>query len=498
MNNVIVDKNFDFFADTESAERALVCELIASPADIPDAMRLVDRKMFNDAHCRNLFGLIVDLFSAGESKHIETISMYSRIDPSEKEWYRAKVMGFQTTGSAVLMRDHALAIRTSFEGRRLFALSEELRSYAMAGAQLPEALEKIRGYMNVFETESQSKAKTVSEAFNILCGDLQSRTGRVTTGFPSLDRATYGGFAPGNLVILAARPSVGKTSVALNIARAMSAANNKVAFFSLEMTAAELAQKLCLGTDRLDSNDFRRDSLDWKLIEAAGGEISGIDLLIDDTSLTLDEICAQIVLLHSQGKCNAAMVDYLGLVEVTKDARVPLAIQLARATRRFKQLAKQLGIPIIVLCQLNRESSKEHRAPELHDLRDSGAIEQDADIVLMLQRNTDGMDLTVENDLESRRVDIWVRKNRGGRAGNFRIDLEANETFSRFHEVVTFHAAETPAPSAPPASAPKAPDYNPDSFHEPAERESQADLFPEATVEPLLNSSHHDIEDNPF
>lgn len=443
-----------FFIDTAAAERALVAELIHSPSDLPEVQRIVNHEMFN-TKARAVFELIAGLFGSGQADLISIPSIYARVDVEDKDYFRDVIMAEIPTGSVLQMRDCATTIRNAFESRRLFLLSETLRQAALQGTDLPEALEAIRKYQNEEADAVGTRAISVEAAFNNLCDDLETRRGRVATLIKSLDSATYGGFAGGNIVILAARPSVGKTSVALDMARNMASPGAKIAFFSLEMSAGELAQKLCLGTERLDAEDFRRDSLDWNKIEAAGKEICAIDIMIDDRSRTLDEICTQIVLMHSAGECTAAFIDYLGLIEVTKDTRVPLAIQLSIATRRLKLLAKELQIPIVVLCQLNRDASKDKRSPELHDLRDSGAIEQDADMVLMLERACSDLNHS-GGDLDSHTVFIWVRKNRGGKAGNYRIDLKANETFSRFTEIegnILEDSIPMPGPSAETASA---------------------------------------------
>lgn len=449
-----------YFADTLQSESTLLAELIADPASIPTVQKAVSPEMFNDVHARAVFTMLGDLFAAGAAEVITMATVYGRIkDDRDKEFYRAKVMTAVPTCSYLVVKDCSDRIRNAYECRRIYDLAASLQASAMAGTEIPEALERIRAFQEEGAKAAGAKAVTVAEAFNGLCKDLQDRKGHTPTGFPSLDRATYGGFADGNLIILAARPSVGKTSVGLDIARSMSYNGAKVVFFSLEMTASEIAQKLLLGTDRLTGDDFKgeADALDWDRIEAAGAEAARVNLLIDDRSYTLDEICTQIVLLHSQGKCSAAFVDYLGLVEVSKDTRTPLAIKLATATRRLKMLAKDLGIPVVVLAQLNRESAKDHRSPELFDLRDSGAIEQDANIVLMLEREG--------NDLESRGVFVWVRKNRSGQAGNFRIDLEANATFSRFTEREYNPSGASPVPTTAPQYERE---YNPDEYHEPA------------------------------
>lgn len=142
----------------------------------------------------------------------------------------------------------------------------------------------------------------------------------------------------------------------------------------------------------------------------------------------MEEIRQRIILLHEQGKCGIAFIDYLGLIAGKN--RENLAQDLAYKTASFKQLAKDLRIPIVLLCQLNRESARENRAPQLYDLRDSGGIEQDADEVLMLQdTSTLGMDGNLDTSLV-----MWVRKNRNGKKG-LGIRLKPNSSYTSFDEV---------------------------------------------------------------
>jgi len=251
---------------------------------------------------------------------------------------------------------------------------------------------------------------------------------RVPTGFTNVDWLTYGGFAKGNLVILAARPSVGKTAVMLQSARAAASLGIPVTVYSLEMTNLELAQRMACALAPIRQADIAQGSVDWSDFETASGKVAGLPMWLNDKAHTLDEIVAKITTAHRRGQCDAAYIDYLGLISFRNDQR-SLYQQVSEATRRLKILAKECEIPVVLLCQLNRDMSRQGRAPQLHDLRDSGSIEQDADIVLMLERS-----LGDEPDQgPSRTVNMYVRKNRQGRVGDC-LTLEANESFTNFTE----------------------------------------------------------------
>ena len=284
----------------------------------------------------------------------------------------------------------------------------------------------------VVEHLRDDSMKNASELANQFAESLQSgKPRRITAMFPTLNYMTYGGFGAGNLVILAARPSVGKTTIALQLAQNASRCGHKVGFFSLEMTSDELIQRLIVGTGKISQLDIVTQNIDWGKFELAVQEAINANLFINDKAKSIDEICTKITLEAQAGNINIAFVDYLGLIKYRENRGKTVAQQIGDLTTRFKNVAKECGIPVVLLCQLNRESAKEARAPQLTDLRDSGSIEQDADIVMMLDRHKDDMGEIVENE-----IDLWVRKNRGGKC-NFDspIHLKGNDSYSAFYEV---------------------------------------------------------------
>ena len=197
------------------------------------------------------------------------------------------------------------------------------------------------------------------------------------------------------------------------------------------MTDEELVQRLIVGTGLVSTLELVSGNVDWQNYERAAQMAISKNLIINDRAKSLDEICTNITLAVQRGKCKIAFIDYLGLIRHSDRSKTQAQI-IGDITHRLKGVAMECRIPIVLLCQLNRESAKENRSPVLTDLRDSGEIEQDADVVLMLERPRDDMGTTIED-----RIDMWVRKNRTGKCTfDEAYHLQGNESYSNFHEVV--------------------------------------------------------------
>ena len=267
----------------------------------------------------------------------------------------------------------------------------------------------------------------VGEQIETLQRDRESgKMLRIPTGFPTLDYLFYGGYNKGNLVILAARPSVGKTAVMLQMAKTAAKYGKAVNVFSLEMTNPELVQRfLASESSAMNPWGMARGEIEWNAFEAVAGRLVSKPIFLNDSARTIEDISQRIKMNAMSGKCDIAFIDYLGLIKMnSKGGNLSQAI--AEVTKDLKALAKECGIPVVLLCQLNRASASEKRPPEMYDLRDSGGIEQDADIVLMLEKASE--------EEEAREVNIWVRKNRQGKAGNISVAIVGNETFTSFRE----------------------------------------------------------------
>lgn len=264
----------------------------------------------------------------------------------------------------------------------------------------------------------------------------------VLSGFRDLDGMTYG-FHAGQMIVLAARPSVGKTSLAMNFAEhAMLPAEGRtpsgVLVFSLEMTSEDLAMRLICCRSRVDMKRIRdrvASKGDMEDIVTTAKELKSSPLWIDDNaSSTILDIRAKARRLHTKSALGLVVVDYLQLIRGA-DPRMPREQQIADISRGMKGMAKELGIPVVVLSQLNRESEKENRDPRISDLRESGSIEQDADVVLLLHRpkKRDDDDEGVQEGgmpAAEEHIKLIIAKQRNGPIGE--IDLTFVRRYTRY------------------------------------------------------------------
>jgi replicative DNA helicase len=275
------------------------------------------------------------------------------------------------------------------------------------------------------------------EAMNIIT-KLMMKKGEMTgvpSGFKDLDALTFG-FQRQEMVVLAARPSMGKTSLALNIAEAAILPRRGQVFptlyFSLEMSGSQLALRMLCSRARVNMTQLREGHLpkngeEQQRLVAAADEFSKALLYIDDSSsLSIMQLRAKARRVHARNKLGLIIVDYLQLLSPT-DSKVPREQQVAEASRGLKALAKELDVPVIVLSQLNRSSEKESRAPRLADLRESGSIEQDADVVLMMARPKDADE---KFQVAADSVELIVAKQRNGPVGE--LPLTFLKHFTRF------------------------------------------------------------------
>jgi replicative DNA helicase len=255
----------------------------------------------------------------------------------------------------------------------------------------------------------------------------------VASGFIDLDKITFG-FRPSEMIVVAARPSIGKTSFAMNIAENVvlpkkGHAATGVLFFSLEMSSEELAMRLLCGRAGINKKKLQDgfvSKASGEIIAATAKEIKSSKLWIDEsTNLTIVEMRAKARRMCSREKIGLIIVDYLQLM--SGDNRINREQQIADISRGMKVMAKELKIPVIVLSQLNRESEREKRQPKLSDLRESGAIEQDADMVLLLSKEISSKESfgedPEETEFNSDSVvrDLIVAKNRNGPIGVVRL-----------------------------------------------------------------------------
>jgi len=261
----------------------------------------------------------------------------------------------------------------------------------------------------------------------------------VPCGYPSIDKITMG-WQPSDLIILAARPSVGKTAFALNVAR-NAAVDHKipVAFFSLEMPVVQLAKRLMTSESGLPAEKIKGGSkledYEWEQLEYKLKELSEAPLYLDDTpSLPIMEFRTKAKRLVKSRGVRLIIVDYLQLMQGPSDLRGMREQEVAAVSRTLKATAKELNVPIIALSQLSRNAvqrSNSNGQPQLSDLRESGAIEQDADMVIFVHR-PDYLGLS-ENPEDKEATQIIIAKHRNGQTAEIPMRFKSNQV--RFVEV---------------------------------------------------------------
>jgi replicative DNA helicase len=283
----------------------------------------------------------------------------------------------------------------------------------------------------------------MKEAMNVV-HKMMMKKGEMTgapSGFHDLDRLTFG-FQRQEMIVLAARPSMGKTSFALNVAEAVTLPKKgseafPTLIFSLEMSGSQLALRMLCSRARVKMQALRDGVLskngdEQERLVAAADEFSKAPLFIDDSSnLSIMQLRAKARRVYARNKLGLIIVDYLQLLSPI-DSKVPREQQVAEASRGLKALAKELDVPVVVLSQLNRSSEKENRAPRLADLRESGSIEQDADVVLMLARPKDADE---KFQVAADSAELIVAKQRNGPVGELRLtflrDITRFENFTQ-------------------------------------------------------------------
>ena len=429
--------------DSRKAEIQILADLISNPGYISMARDRIEKDMFSSESNSAAWSLLLDMDMKRETIDLTTVG--TKIDKSIVRDIIKPEYNFGLCTEMTIIA-HCTALAQASYRRKVYLGALSL----MQESQKPET--RLDGLMLNVESfvtglsgniPREKATKSISEVLCSLEDNLETvqnarqsgRRVRVPTGIPSLDYLTYSGFAPGNLVILAARPSVGKTALMLHMAKSAAAAGFPATIYSLEMANEELAQRLLFSTGMLTPKGLATGDFDWADVESACRIYSGIPLYFNDKSRTLDDIVSDIISGHSAGKCSIGFIDYVGLIR-NPESKLSLNQVISGITSRLKQVAMECRIPIVLLCQMNRDIEKENRPPQLRDLRDSGSIEQDADIVLMLERES--------RTLDGQDINVWVRKNRQGQAGDVVFGLRSNRTFSDFNEIKNEYTEDAP------------------------------------------------------
>jgi replicative DNA helicase len=420
----------------------LLASLMAADTYVAEAMSLVDVSDFYREGHRAVFLAIEGLFSTGEPVEpitvIERLTKDGRLDDAGGRGGVLDLM--ETPFIAASYRTYAEIVRDTATQRRLLDVGNRIRAMVdqregETTAMLQDAETLVYGLTQKGVRGDFARAhELVIKGIERLTAAEESGSGvtGVATGFLDLDRIV-GGLQPGNVIVVAARPSMGKTALALGMAEhAALTQERSVAIFSLEMSGDELIQRLLSSTAIVDAGRIRAGRLapeDWSRIGRAADRLSAARLFIDDSEgVTVGEMRTKTRRLKSREGLDLLVVDYIQLMEGGRRMRDENRVQeLSTISRGLKMLARDLEVPIICVSQLNRApDARPDKRPMLSDLRESGAIEQDADLVLMLYRD----DYYNDDSEEKGVAEVNVAKNRHGPTD--RVKLTFRGSYAKF------------------------------------------------------------------
>jgi replicative DNA helicase len=425
---------------SRDAERCVLGSMLRDNACIHEVVQVVREESFYfDAH-QKIFKTILDIYDSGNPVDLiilaDKLKLQKMIEDIGGYPYLAELWDFAPT--AANAEYYARIVRDKGIIRSLIHASNEILRDAYDQAQPADDLlaKAEREVLDIAEKGVTGSTSTLQEALKDAYSRMDARKrgdhndiSGIPTGFVDLDELTAG-FQKSELVILAARPSVGKTAMALNMVRHVVIEERIPVFFvSLEQAKIELAERLLVCQARVNSHHLRKGTLrsdEMQRILDAGGTLHKAKLFIDDLpSQTMLRISANARRLKLREDIRLVVIDYLQLIE-PENRRDPRQEQVAQISRRLKYLARELEIPVVALAQVNRSSEdRQDHKPRLSDLRESGSLEQDADTVLLLHRPKQ-----IEGGIEDNIIDVIVGKQRNGPTGE--IQLAYLKEFMRY------------------------------------------------------------------
>ncbi len=406
------------------SEQSLLGSVIISPAALDDVVQIITADDFYMAEHAEIFSAIKELFA--NSKEIDFVTLVDSLvtrgvytESAATDYINQLV---NKGSNALNVKDYAKIIKDKSVLRRLIGVCDEIseKAYGEEGdvTGLVDYAESL-----VFDIAQGRNSKNFRHISDVI-GDVYQNLHTIATegdsaqgtktGFSGIDRV-LAGMGNSDLILVGARPGMGKTSFALNIATNVAVQSKKtVCIFSLEMSAEQLVTRIISSEAMIDSYALRTGNLDskqWSEIAKTTTKLAGCNILIDDTTgMTVTGMKGKLRRVKNLG---LVVVDYLGLMQ--SDKRIENRVnEVAEISRNLKIMAKELGVPVICCAQLSRgPESRTDKRPMLSDLRDSGAIEQDADVVIFLYKD-DYYKTEKENSDEGCIAEVIVAKNRHG------------------------------------------------------------------------------------
>ncbi|MDD5326616.1 MAG: replicative DNA helicase [Phycisphaerae bacterium] len=436
-----------------AAEAAVLGSMIIDPECINDVVEQLKAEAFYRVEHQMIFDALITLYEKNRGGAIDVVLLRNELEKRGQlvevggVEYIAKIMDSVPSSANVVY--YAGIVKDKQVLRELAAAAGDILNDAFSGdgeasEKLDEAERKIFAVTDKKISGSAFELKDlVVRAYEL----IEKREGSHVTGLPTgyfeLDQCTCG-LQDGEMIIIAGRPSMGKTSLALNIAEHIGVVEKApIAIFSLETSRQQMAERFLCSSSETDAQRVRKGMLDTEHYEAlvkACGELSESPIFIDDTaSVTPLELRAKARRLKSRHNIRCIMVDYLQLMHVGTGRIESRQQEITTISRYLKAIARELNIPVVVLSQLNRSpEGREGHKPRMSDLRESGSIEQDADVVMLLHRE-DYYHRGEEGYEQTNKAEVIIAKQRNGPTGT--IELVFREKFTRF-ENTSYASAE--------------------------------------------------------
>lgn len=383
--------------ESPELERAILGALILEPDQLSDVTEIIEISAFSDPNNGKIFSVMLSMLERGAKIDLYTLSQRPELKGGEMLRYLSELTN--AVGSGVNLLDHARQLADIEARRRLCLFGYELAARAVSDPDGVSdwAMTEITAITD--RVVRSDDITPLSDVVRATLDDLERRQQArqagecigIPTGLQRLDALT-GGWRGGQLIVLAGRPAMGKSAIMLHFARAAAASGVPVCMFSLEMPAGQLAGRMLVGSSGINSVSFRTGDVgtdDWRKLEQAGAKLSTMTVYLNDrANININTIRSQCKAMARRGKCGMVIIDYLQLLDTsTRNASTTREREIAAASRSAKLLAKELNIPVILLSQLSRKiEERADKTPLLSDLRESGAIEQDADLVAFIDR----------------------------------------------------------------------------------------------------------------
>ena len=416
----------------EEAERSVLGSMLMDRDAVVEAEGILSSSDFYQRQNGILFDAMVDLYREGRS--VDLVTLQDKLKEKDLpeafsglDYFRELV---ETVPTSTNIREYAQIVRDKSTLRELIRITENIGNECYLGKMdTGDIMEKTES--DIFRilqnrrgmTETTDIREIVMAAMDAIeaASKMQGHVTGIASGFTELDRK-LAGFHPAELILVAARPAMGKTAFVLNIAQYAALRENRgVAVFSLEMAKEQLVNRMIASESMVNAQKMRVGDLedsDWEKLLEAGALIGKSRLIIDDSAATLGEIRSKCRRYKQIYDIDMIIIDYLQLMSVGNRRTESRQLEISEISRSLKLLARELNVPIIALSQLSRavEARQDHR-PMLSDLRESGAIEQDADVVMFLYR-----DEYYNNDSEKKNLaEVIVAKQRNGDTGTVEL-----------------------------------------------------------------------------